>query len=317
MRNGDEVHHLGSLENQKIMKIKANFRLGLSATYRRGWDETGTDQIINYFGRALTEAEYSISEGIKDKRLSEYTYNPFFTILEQDEFEDYYEITLKIARTIEEESEEGQKTRNQEIQEILLNKRADIVKKAKNKIDAYREIIINRPKVPYIVFADDFGQVNELKIAHKEAIKELNKKSEKTYNDDIMVFSGNTEPDERKIILEQAISRKKPIFAMYCLDEGIDIPEFNSAVLVSSSRSKRQYIQRRGRILRKAKKEEIAELYDIVIFPQKQEDITKNEIAVSLIKKELERVKELSNDAVNKYESLKKFDEMKTKMGFV
>ena len=314
---GDEVHHLGSPKSQKIMEIKSRFRIGLSATYRRGWDEIGTSQIINYFGRALTEAEYSISEGIRDKRLSEYSYYPFFAILEQDEFEEYYELTLKIARINDDESEGKQKIKKEEIQEILLNKRADILKKAGNKVRAYKEIIKNHPKEPYIVFADDFEQVEELKIAHKEVIKEVNEKSQKIFNDDVMVFSGKTEPDKRKIILEQAISRKKPIFAMYCLDEGIDIPEFNSAILVSSSRSKRQYIQRRGRILRKAKKEEIAQLFDIVIFPPKQEDVTKDETAISIIKKEFERVKELSDDAINRFEGIEKFEEYKTKLGFV
>lgn len=314
---GDEVHHLGSPKNQKIMEIQSSFRLGLSATYRRGWDEDGTSQIINYFGRALTEAEYSISEGIRDKRLSSYSYHPFFATLLQSEFEDYYELTLQIARRNENESEETKKSKNRKIQEILLTQRADILKKAENKILTYKEIIKNRPKEPYIVFADDFEQVKKLRIGHKDAIRELNEKSQKILNDDVMIFSGKTEPHERKIILDQAISRKKPIFAMYCLDEGIDIPEFNSAILVSSSRSKRQYIQRRGRILRKAKKEEIAQLYDIVVFPLKQDDVIKNEAAILIIKKEFERVNELSADAINKFEALSQFDNQKTKLGFL
>ena len=58
---GDEVHHYGSTESRKILDIRAKYRLGLSATHRRGWDEIGTNAIINYFGRALSEAGYTIA----------------------------------------------------------------------------------------------------------------------------------------------------------------------------------------------------------------------------------------------------------------
>ena len=56
-------------------------------------------------------------------------------------------------------------------------------------------------------------------------------------------------------MITEAKQRSIPMIGMYCLDEGIDIPELQSAIIVSSSRSKRQYIQRRGRILRIGKKE--------------------------------------------------------------
>ena len=81
---GDEVHHYGSTKSRRVFEIEAKYRLGLSATYRRGWDELGTNAILNYFGRALSEAEYTITEGIADDRLSKYSYFPFFTMLEQD-----------------------------------------------------------------------------------------------------------------------------------------------------------------------------------------------------------------------------------------
>jgi len=193
---------------------------------------------------------------------------------------------------------------------------ADVIKKARNKIRTYKDVIQDNPKTPYIVFADDNSQLDELKIAHKEIIYEINQNSVKILKDDILVFSGNTEPSERKIILEQTVGQKTPIFAMYCLDEGIDVPEFNAAILVSSSRSNRQYIQRRGRILRKAKREQIAQLYDIVVFPPKQEQAGKNEIAISVVAKEFERVSELSSDAINKHEALRLFDEKKHRQGF-
>ena len=103
---------------------------------------------------------------------------------------------------------------------------------------------------------------------------------------------------------------------MYCLDEGIDIPEFNGAILVSSARSKRQYIQRRGRILRQSKKEQIAQLFDIVVFPPKQEDEVRKSVALKAVETEYERVVELSSDATNKYAALEKFEHFRDKMGY-
>ena len=134
-------------------------------------------------------------------------------------------------------------------------------------------------------------------------------------SDDYFEYSGETAKSTRKKILEGCVLDKRPIFAMYCLDEGIDVPEFNGAILVSSSRSKRQYIQRRGRILRKSE-EPIKQLFDIVVFPPLQDDVIKNSVAEKAIKIEYERVVELSSDATNKYIALEKFENFKRKIGF-
>ena len=313
---GDEVHHYGATKNRRVFEIKAKYRLGLSATHRRGWDDIGTNAIINYFGRALSEAEYTIAEGIADGRLSEYSYYPFFTMLEQDEFEKYVELDEKISKIHLKDNEMSNPAGLEEALEVLSNQRADILKNARNKPKTYKQIVKERPDLPYIIFADDGKQVEKLEQAHKEIIKEINLTLEETISDNYFEYSGETAPWKRKEILKQTIQHKRPIFAMYCLDEGIDVPEFNSAVLVSSSRSKRQYIQRRGRILRKSKRKSIAQLFDIIVFPPFQEDDLKNAIAYKAIKKEYERVLELSSDATNTYVALEKFREFKRKTGF-
>ena len=310
---GDEVHHYGSPEFRQVFKISAKYRLGLSATYRRSWDDIGTNEILNYFGRALSEAEYSIAQGIADERLSKYSYHPFFTMLEQDEFEKYVEFTARINKL---HPNEDTSTGLEEARDALLNQRADILKNARNKPRAYKEIIKSHPNLPYIVFADDQKQVHELEIMHTETIKQINSESEATLSESYFVYSGKTEKKARKKILEQSVMHKRPIFAMYCLDEGIDVPEFRGAILVSSSRSQRQYIQRRGRILRKSKREQIAQLYDIIVFPPYQNDIINTSIAEKIIDSEYERFIELSSDAINKYASLEKYMDFKKKIRY-
>ena len=313
---GDEVHHYGSAKNRMLFEIKAKYRLGLSATYRRSWDDEGTDLIINYFGRALTEAEYTITQGIADGRLSRYTYHPFFVSLEQDEFEKYSDLTEKIKEIHVDKDKANVPVAVEKALEALLNQRADILKNAKNKPYAYKKIMETKPEKPYIIFADDEKQMKELQEMHVKTIKEINNQSEETISDVYLTYSGKTEPPERKIKLEQCVKHKRPIFAMYCLDEGIDVPEFKGAVLVASSRSKRQYIQRRGRILRVSEKNQIAQLYDIIVFPPKQDNVIDNSISQKIIEVESERFDELSSDAENKYSAILEFTENKKRRGF-
>jgi superfamily II DNA or RNA helicase len=313
---GDEVHHYGSPKYREVFEISARYKLGLSATYRRSWDEEGTDEILNYFGRPLSEAEYSITQGIADNRLSQYSYHPFFTMLEQDEFEKYAKLSEKINKLHSNEKNSNGSTGLEEARSALLNQRADILKNARNKPRAYKEIIKSHPTLPYIVFGDDQKQVHELEMMHEEAIKEINSESEEMLSATYFEYSGRTKKEARKKILEQSVLHKRPIFAMYCLDEGIDVPEFSGAILVSSSRVKRQYIQRRGRILRKSKKEKIAQLYDIIVFPPYQSDIINNNIAEKIIDSEYERLVELSSDATNKYAALEKVMDFKKKIRY-
>ena len=313
---GDEVHHYGSAKNRILFEIKAKYRLGLSATYRRSWDDEGTNEIINYFGRPLIEAEYTISQGIADGRLSRYTYHPFFTTLEQHEFKKYSDLTERIKNIHIDKDNPNVPLAVEKALEALLNQRADILKNAENKPHAYKKIMEIKPERPYIVFADDEKQMKELQEMHVNTIKEINDQSEEAISDALFTYSGKTETSLRKKILEHSVIDKRPIFAMYCLDEGIDVPEFKGAVLIASSRSKRQYIQRRGRILRVSKKYEIAQLYDIIVFPPKQDSIIDNSISELILDVEFERFNELSKDAENKYSVLLEFMENKKKRGF-
>jgi len=313
---GDEVHHYGATKYRQMFELKAKHKLGLSATYRRGWDDLGTNAIINYFGRALSEVEYTITQGIAQGRLSKYSYHPFFTMLGNDEFEKYVALTEKIKKIHLKDDQSPKAFELEGVMEVLTNQRADILKNAKNKPETYKKIVKERPDLPSIIFGDDGKQLDKLKQAHKEAISEINQNSKESISDDYFEYSGDTAQWKRKEILEQSIKHKRPIFAMNCLDEGIDVPEFNSAVLVSSSKGKRQNIQRRGRILRKGKEERVAQLFDIVVFPEQKEDISEDEITRKIIEGEYERVKELSSDAVNKFSALEKFSNFKKRVGF-
>ena len=80
------------------------------------------------------------------------------------------------------------------------------------------------------------------------------------------------------------------LVAIRCLDEGVDIPVINKAVIVSSSQSQREFIQRRGRALRRSEGKHLAHLHDFLM-----ED-TNGEV---LAKPEFDRLIEFSQDALN------------------
>ena len=300
----DEVHHFGAPEYSKIFNIGAQRKLGLSATFQRDWDEIGTNKILKYFGQPIET--YTIGDGIREGKLSRYNYYPFFAYLNNSEFSDYADYTEQIKivfAQIQATEDQRKKIKLEKKYERLRMNRSEIIKKAEDKTHAYSEILRAYPKKPYVVFADDHDQIEKIKKTHKETIRELNTKNMDHFEkDDIMIFSGKSTGLERQKILDESRQYQTPIFAMYCLDEGIDVPEFQSAILVSSSTSKRQYIQRRGRILRTSTVSKTAQLYDIVVLPNPSMAGTDLEIAKSMVERETARVSELAMDADNKWD---------------
>ena len=92
---------------------------------------------------------------------------------------------------------------------------------------------------------------------------------------------------------------------MNCLDEGIDIPATKTAIIMASSGNPRQYVQRRGRVLRKYEGKKLAYIYDFIVLPpQSMETSQISEIEKNIIKKELSRVSEFLSTAENKLEVL-------------
>ena len=118
-------------------------------------------------------------------------------------------------------------------------------------------------------------------------------------------FIGTTK--NRSDILERFASGKLSVLtAMKCLDEGIDVRRTEIAIFVASSGNSRQFIQRRGRILRKHPDKKYAFIYDMVVIPNLNTHNFNDQTAIArkIIKDELKRVEEFANTAVNKYQAL-------------
>ena len=86
--------------------------------------------------------------------------------------------------------------------------------------------------------------------------------------------------------------------AMKVLDEGVDIPETDTAFLLASSTVEREWIQRRGRILRQAPGKRIADLHDFIVVPPDLDSAASK----SLLRSELRRAKSFTEVSDNEFD---------------
>jgi len=287
----DEVHHVGAPSFQECMQLQSCRRLGLSATPERNWDPIGTSEIVEYFGP--TAYEYGIKRAIQDGHLCHYRYYPFFAFLNSREFEKFTELTEEIGKEI---AKTKAKSKNEEMLvtthklEKLLEDRARIKKKAEDKVRAFRQALMATTKRPLIIFCEDEDQLSDI----ESVVKEI--------GSSYLVYTSRMKDWEREKALD--IFRKggaDVILAIRCLDEGLNVPECEGCIIVASSSSEREFIQRRGRILR-GLVGKVAVLNDIIVLPAKLTEEEDMKVAEALVRQELERVKQLAEASDNEWE---------------
>jgi len=101
---------------------------------------------------------------------------------------------------------------------------------------------------------------------------------------------------ERKKIIENFIDNGiDAIAAIKVLDEGIDVPSIKTAYIIASTKNRRQFVQRRGRVLRKSSNKNFAVIYDFVVQPP----FSAGDKAKKLVENEIMRMEELGKDAMN------------------
>jgi superfamily II DNA or RNA helicase len=306
---GDEAHNLGAPRIAKLLDDRFQYRLALSATFERYRDETGTATISQFFGNKCIE--YSLERAIKEDKLTKYKYYPVITILSEQELYDYQELTMRMAKCIV-THKNGTKSLNSTGKLIALQ-RARIIAGSSGKLEALPKVMetykdgdsilvyCGATSVEYID-QDDEEQDDKETIAVLNILKnKLNMKAAKfTYEED---------KTQRKMILERFVTKKlQAIVAVKCLDEGLNVPGIRTAFILASTTNPKEYIQRRGRVLRKAEGKDFAEIYDFVTLPRSLGDttgLTEDQLKKDLpiIKNELRRMKEFAALAINSFDS--------------
>jgi len=280
----DEVHNFGAPQLSMGMNEQIKMRLGLSATPLRYFDETGTDKINKYFSKVVFT--YDINEAIKSDKLTPYEYFPRFIEMSESEFEEYLEITGKLFGGSSKDGDE-----NDYIKRLLI-KRSKIVKNCINKfIDLENLITELGSDVNHLLIYCD----NSTQLEHVQNI--LNNHNLISHR-----FTAEESIDEReKILANFDKGVYNCLVAIKCLDEGVDIPSTKIAIILASTSNDREYIQRRGRVLRKYPGKIKSIIYDYIVLPPLHiQNLKIKSIEQKILKKELKRAQEFFNISLNK-----------------
>lgn len=283
----DEAHNVGAPTTQKIMKLKPKYRIGLSATPKRNFDEEGSEKIIRYFENNIYE--FSMADAISKGYLVNYEYNIMTCKLEDEDWNEYIRLTKKINQ-INSYTDENDK--DKEKLKKLFRDRSNIIKKAEGKIDKFEEILKKLPEGSRILI---YGESLEHLHLFEEKLNSINKY--------YFMYTGDKDTKlVRPTMLEEFKQGiRKILLAIGCLDEGIDIPICDAAIFVSSSTSERQFIQRRGRVLRSSPTKNRAYIFDFLVYPQLTQNAADDEkkIARKLVSSQYNRINQIADDAIN------------------
>ncbi len=285
----DECHKLGT---SKIMQTfnprNGSYRIGLSATPERWFDEKGSSYISTTIGPSVFK--YSMRQAIQDHKLCQYNYHIVLSQLTTDEMEQFISVSKKIAKLFRSE-DSNQKSISDDRKRILENKRAKISKGAKNKWKDFFDIfskVCDKPGSIVYVF-DEQVEMMISEIRRRFGLK-------------VHGIIASTEYTDRQAILKGFNDGEIDVLvAIQCLDEGVDIPNCHAEYILASSTNPREFIQRRGRVLRKSNRypNKVAEIYDFVTIAPELSFYSDDD-KVKVIRRELARVAEFNRLSENK-----------------
>jgi superfamily II DNA or RNA helicase len=277
----DEVHRIGAASLSRSLSIDAGGRLGLSATPERYGDPEGTAMLRKYFGEDLLPV-INLTDAIAIGRLCPYEYHPHAVSLNHDETEEWVALTKEIGRVLAGRGPEDLTASHK----LLLIRRARIAKKAQEKVTRAREIVTTNYQRGdlWLVYCEDQFQLSAVRAelrAHGVSSLEYH----------------TSMSSDAETTMASFQEYGGVLCAIRCLDEGVDIPAVTHALILASSQNPRQYIQRRGRVLRIAPGKTRAVVHDAIVTPPL---IDGRSYFDRLVIAELARAWEFASSAVNK-----------------
>ncbi len=309
----DEAHNFGAGSYAKYLDDRFTYRLALSATLERYRDEEGTDFLYSFFGKKCIE--YTLERAIKEGKLTPYKYHPILVYLNEKELQEYEQKSYEMSKCLI--KDKNGKTKLNKHGEMLAIERSRIVAAAEGKLDALRREIqpyIHQNNILVYCGAanvnsenDDTSEINESEVRQIEAVTRIlgNEMEMK-----VAQFTSKESIEEREMIKEkfQTGDRLQALVAIKCLDEGVNIPGIRTAFILASTTNPKEYIQRRGRVLRKSENKEFAEIYDFVTLPRNLDavsSLTKEQAHrdLSLVKNELARINEFGRMSMNEMDA--------------
>lgn len=309
----DEAHNLGSNNISKVLsKIHLSQRIGLSATPDRKFDDIGNKSIEDFFNdKPPFVYSYTMEQAMQMGWLCKYKYYPHVVKLTDAELAEYVKKSKQLLKYFDNLTKSYKDCKEVE---ILLLERKRIIHKAQNKLEVFKNILDlefnERGNLKYtLVYVPEgiepnYDDIDDF-VEDQEDISLINKYTRAVSSTDssIMVkqYTSNT-ANRNEVIKGFQDGKIDVLTSMKCLDEGVDVPRSELAIFCASTGNPRQFIQRRGRVLRNHPDKTFAVIHDLVVVPNIDNDAT-FEMEKNMIKKELERVVDFSNLAINKIDT--------------
>ena len=285
----DEAHNAGAARTREsLSQLPFRRRIALSATLTRRFDGDGNKFIESYFGDEPPYTfEYSMKEAMEKGVLCEYDYHPKLVNLTQDEMTDYRQKSQELLRLYD---HKRGVFRSPETAKFLLLERARIIHKAEHKLQVFIECCK--------ALFDEAGSLKYTFIYVPEGVDGEDQNLLDVFMErfskvfpNIMVGHYTSETKNRDLVLKSfADGDIDVLFSMKCLDEGVDIPRAENAIFCSSTGNPRQFIQRRGRVLRTHEQKSKARIYDLVVAPYFETSTEVTSLDKKLMLSELIRV---------------------------
>ena len=317
----DEAHNFGADYLSRLMIDSFNYRLALSATLERHHDEEGTQKLRDYFGAKCIE--YDLEMAIREDKLTRYKYHPIIVSLTDEELKKYYDLTAAICKCLKKDKH-GKITLNEQGKRLCLQ-RARLVAAAENKIWELKKQIL-----PYIddshmlvycgsaSLQDDLRENLEVTADEMRQIDVVTDVLGNKMNMKVSQYTSKEDIEERKILTSEFAKGEtiQALIAIKCLDEGVNIPSIKTAFILASTTNPKEYIQRRGRVLRKFPGKDFAVIFDFITLPKDINDSVgsaESEIKMGqgLVRNELTRAFEFARLADNFFEADQILDEIR------
>lgn len=303
----DEAHNFGAAGMSQYLDYKIPYRLALSATLERHEDEAGTNKLYDFFGSKCIE--YTLKQAIENDMLVRYYYHPVLVTFKELELQKYLELSKQIAKAIMSSKDKEPS----DYAKRLMIKRARLVASAKEKIErlleevkAYKNdnhmlIYCGATTIRDIDYEEDHAPE-----ADKKQVDVVTKLLGNELGMKVAKFTSEETAEQREKLKAEFDEGEtlQALIAIRCLDEGVNIPSIDKAFILASSTNPKEYIQRRGRVLRKYKGKTHADIWDFVVSPLPIDQIDAYDdetvkLSQSLVKREITRMKDFADLAEN------------------
>lgn len=324
----DEAHNMGAGKiMSRLKEVPYLRRIGLSATPERQYDEDATGKIMRFFGCDKDYTyEYSMAEAIENNVLCRYRYYPHIVRLTTSEMEEYLEISRKLAQYYM-FNQDVFRPKDDSVLTALLLKRKRVIHKAANKQSVFKEILeqrlADRGNISYTLVYVPEGNKPDEDADIFEAADTLEEDQESEHLIDrytqivrdlsptttVKQFtSGTTERDS--MLRDFASGKLDVLTSMQCLDEGVDVPRSELAIFCASTGNPRQFIQRRGRILRMHPDKYMAEIHDLVVAPEVCDSEETYKMERNMLANELKRVYNFASLSENLDDTIREMEDI-------